>query len=298
MRKRRLVYEFDTDAGGYKFKLFIENADSNHNGIYTNYYAQFEKLIKRANGYCDPSSMNNKYTASQKYFFQGRACMYVSGDWLEREMENATEYKANLKMIRTPVTSDLAEKIERDCGVSLGANAEEKDAALSAAVKAADEGGSEAENLSAPAYEAVKNARAVTFTLANSAIGFVPACSVNIDLAIDFFRYMYTDEGVKSVLNASKSYLPVKNAQEITPDEEVSGFRASVNVISGGNTTYIYTSSKDPIRYRAGLDLYMGNEKPEVAMGKKTGAMSASEYLQREMKLLDEKWSDYMYNVG
>lgn len=36
--------------------------------------------------------------------------MYVSGDWLEREMENATEYKANLKMIRTPVTSDLAEK--------------------------------------------------------------------------------------------------------------------------------------------------------------------------------------------
>ena len=31
-------YEFDTDVGGYKFKLFIENADSNHNGIYTNYY--------------------------------------------------------------------------------------------------------------------------------------------------------------------------------------------------------------------------------------------------------------------
>lgn len=31
-------YEFDTDVGGYKFKLFIENADSTHNGIYTNYY--------------------------------------------------------------------------------------------------------------------------------------------------------------------------------------------------------------------------------------------------------------------
>ena len=31
-------YEFDTDSDGYKFKLFIENADSTHNGIYTNYY--------------------------------------------------------------------------------------------------------------------------------------------------------------------------------------------------------------------------------------------------------------------
>ncbi len=31
-------YEFDTNSNGYKFKLFIENADSSHNGIYTNYY--------------------------------------------------------------------------------------------------------------------------------------------------------------------------------------------------------------------------------------------------------------------
>lgn len=31
-------YEFDTDSDGYKFKLFIESADSSHNGIYTNYY--------------------------------------------------------------------------------------------------------------------------------------------------------------------------------------------------------------------------------------------------------------------
>ena len=31
-------YEFDTDSDGYKFKLFIESADSSHNGIYKNYY--------------------------------------------------------------------------------------------------------------------------------------------------------------------------------------------------------------------------------------------------------------------
>lgn len=31
-------YEFDTDSDQYKFKMFIESADSTHNGIYTNYY--------------------------------------------------------------------------------------------------------------------------------------------------------------------------------------------------------------------------------------------------------------------
>ena len=31
-------YEFDTDSDQYKFKMFIESADSTRNGIYTNYY--------------------------------------------------------------------------------------------------------------------------------------------------------------------------------------------------------------------------------------------------------------------
>lgn len=31
-------YEFDTNSNEYKFKIFIESADSSRNGIYTNYY--------------------------------------------------------------------------------------------------------------------------------------------------------------------------------------------------------------------------------------------------------------------
>ena len=31
-------YEFDADSNGYKFKLFIESADSTRNGVYKNYY--------------------------------------------------------------------------------------------------------------------------------------------------------------------------------------------------------------------------------------------------------------------
>ena len=31
-------YEIDTKTNQYKFKLFVENADSSHNGVYSNYY--------------------------------------------------------------------------------------------------------------------------------------------------------------------------------------------------------------------------------------------------------------------
>ncbi|MCI7212858.1 MAG: hypothetical protein MR467_01745 [Bacillales bacterium] len=31
-------YEFDTSSNGYLFKMFIESADTNYSGNYTNYY--------------------------------------------------------------------------------------------------------------------------------------------------------------------------------------------------------------------------------------------------------------------
>lgn len=259
-------------------------------------YKVLETVIKRSNEYCDGSSMGNTFSQSQKYFFQGRACLYVTGDWLEKDTEKS-EKKPQLKMIRTPVISSLAEKIESKYGISLGETAAEKDAALSAAVKAVDAGESSYGTLGDDVYGEIKTARSITYTLANSAIGFVPECSQNKDLVIDFLRFMYTDEGIKIVLDESKSYLPVVNAGSIAPSKEPSAFRKSINEISGGNVKYIYTSSKDPIRYRAGLDYYMGNEKPEVALGKKTGALTTKALLEKEKELLADTWAQYIKYV-
>ena len=260
-------------------------------------YEKLAKLMNRANGYCDGSSMGNKFNQSQKYFLQGRACMYITGDWLEREMEGSTKYKADLRMVKTPITSDLASKLESVYGVSLGATAEEKDQTLANIVTAIDEGKTSLDGVSAEVFNHVKEARAITFTLANSAIGAVPASSPNVDMAIDFLRFMYSDEGAAIVLRETGSYLPLVNSADIKPEKEVTGFRQSVNDITAREITYIFTSSRDPIRYRAGLDNHLGNEKPEEAFGKKTGASTASAYLEKEMRLLTEKWNDFMKQV-
>lgn len=249
-------------------------------------YEQLEEIIKRDNGYCDPSSMSNKFTTSQKYFFQGRACMYVCGDWLEREMENTTEYKSEFRMMRTPVISALGTKL----GIT--------DEVLSNVIEAVDNGETALEGVSEDIFSQIKQARSYTFTLANSAIGFVTESSVNKDMAIDFLRFMYSDEGLQIILNETQSYIPTINASEITSSKQISDFRKSVNAISSGLTTYIYSSSRDPIHYRAGLDVYIGNELPEVAMGKKSGALSAQDYLTKEASLLANQWDDLMLNVN
>ena len=259
-------------------------------------YQMLEKLIKRANGYCDTSSMGNEFNASQKYFLQGRACMYVTGDWLEREMEGS-KYQTNLKMVKTPIISNLSAKLESDYSASLGATDAEKDAKLAEIVKAIDNGNTSVSGVSEEVFNAVKKARAYTFTLANSAIGAIPAVSINKDLAIDFLRFMYSDEGIQIILQETKSYLPVVNATDFTYNGTVSMFRQSVNKIAEGEITYIFTSSRDPIRYRAGLESYITNEKPEAAMGKKSNAVTAYAYLETERNLLAQTWQDIMDQV-
>ena len=248
-------------------------------------YAVLETLIKYSNGYCDESSMDNLFNVSQKYFLQGRACMYITGDWLEREMEGTTNYKANLKMVKTPIISDLGDKL----GIT--------DAQLAEVVSAIDNGQASVEGVSADVFAKVKEARAITYTLANSAIGAVHSTSQNVDLAIEFFRFMYTDEGINIVLRESKSYLPVVNASNYVLSGDLTTFRQSVNDITACDLTYIYTSSRDPIRYRAGVEWHLGNEGPENAMGKESNPETAYSFLQKEANLLAQKWSEFLKQV-
>ncbi|MBR4419696.1 MAG: extracellular solute-binding protein [Clostridia bacterium] len=257
-------------------------------------YQMLEKLIKRDNKYCDTDSMGNEFKESQKYFLQGKACMYICGDWLEKEMEESTKYNAELIMVKTPIISDLAAKLESDYAVSLGSTDAEKDAKLAEIVSAIDNGATSFDGISAEAFAKIKKSRAYTFTLANSAIAVVPSCSVNQDMVLDFFRFMYSDEGIQIVLDYSKGYLPIVNSSDFVYNGTPSTFRQSVNKIANGEITYLFTSSRDPIRYRAGVDSFLTTEKPETALGKKSGAVSAYAYLQTEKTLLDSLWEDFM----
>lgn len=261
-------------------------------------YEEIEKFIKRENGYCDPTSLGNKFMASQKYFLQGRACMYVTGDWFEREMEDTT-YTTNMEMIKVPVISSFADVLENKYQVSLGATADAKEAKLRELVDAIDNGDTSFDGLNAEAYQYVNDVRGYTYTLANGSYCLVMESSVNKDMAIDFLRFYYSDEGIQIVLDDTKSLLPVIDANKYEINGEVSNFRKSVNkIFFNPNFHNVAGSIEDPIRYRAGLGEYVNNETPEAAMGKKSGALTADEYLAKERVLLTNKWDDLMRYVN
>lgn len=245
-----------------------------------------ETIVKRANGYCHPDSMSNNHTTVQKYFMQGRAAMMCCGDWMENETD--TEYSPDLMMVKAPILSAY--------GTKLGLTDEQ----LSAAVKAVDEGGSAPSGVSEAAFESVKEARKIVFTLANTQIAVIPVTSVNKDIAKDFMRFLYSKEGFDIYAKETGgSRLPVEDYQ-LDKDlvASMSMFGLSIKEIAESDIEYIYTGSNDPIVYRAGLSEFLRSEKPELSLAKKSNPLTAQEVFDAEKKLVYSNWDTYIGMVS
>lgn len=181
-------------------------------------------------------------------------------------------------------------------GTKLGITDEQ----LSAAVKAVDEGGAAPSGVSETAFAEITEARKIVFTLANTQIAVVPSTSVNMEIAFDFLRFLYTQEGFDISARATGgSRLPVEDYQL---DEDfvssMSMFERSVVDIAESDITYIFTGSNDPIVYRAGLSDFLRSEKPELSMGKRSNPLTAQEVFDAEKSMVYSNWDTYMSMVS
>ncbi len=247
-------------------------------------------LINYNAKFSDSGASGYEFTDAQSYFLQGRACMYVTGDWLENEMAGAVKYNPDLKMVRTPIISAMTDNLS--AGID--------DAKLSEIVDAVDAGETSLAGVSQEDFDKVKTARSYVYTLANNSISFVPECSVNKDLALQFYRFMYSDEGLQVMLNSNSSMIPCDMKDSyVVPTENLSAFRQSVNEIAFSPlTTYMYSRATAPINYRAGLGFTIQNESPEAFFSQKT-PQTVAEYLRKERGILEGgRWADMMVNVG
>lgn len=273
------------DAGQYDKNLYFP--DGKEKALEVLY-----SLINKNAGFADAGAAGYEFTDAQGYFLQGRACMYVTGSWLEDEMSGKSKYNPDLKMVRVPIVSALG----ADMGIT--------DAQLSAIVDAIDAGETELAGVDATDFARVAEARKYVYTLANSSISFVPECALNKDLALQFYRYMYSDKGLQIMLNSGASLLPCEMNSNLTiPTTDKNGqplsvFRQSVyEVAFNPMTEFMYSGGNDPINYRAGLAFTIQSQGPEAAFLQKN-PKSVSQYMTAERGAFENKWPQMMVNVG
>lgn len=157
-----------------------------------------EEVLDSVNGYRDTASSNYEFMQAQTAFLQGNGVFHANGDWFTNEMNTTVktltqrgEMGGVFKTMRPPVVSALGKKL----GIT--------DAELSAVVDYVDGERSEIPTInSSRGYTAeqivarVTEARSVNHSIGPAHQAVIPSYSEAKDVAVDFLRFMATDEAL------------------------------------------------------------------------------------------------------
>lgn len=170
----------------------------------------FEKLLKsdgnpnsETANFVHPQSFNVKFMVAQSSYLQGHAVFHVNGEWFDNEMK---EMKADIiknggKDYTIKMCNPIVSAIKDKCTTI------EDDAELRALIKAIDAGSPELKgdgyDVNKADYDRVLEARFLAYGGTGSVLGIIPSYAKGKEPAIDYLRFMATDEAIEAYIKAT-----------------------------------------------------------------------------------------------
>lgn len=164
----------------------------------------FEEVLKWENNYSYKYAASLGFMDAQTNFFMGEGVFMFNGDWLQEEMREMSAdiketygYDYDIRFMKTPIVSSIIEKTPSIAD----------DAELHAVVAKIDEGYTTAASagldVTEEDYQTIMEARGIQHAIGPSHYGFIPEYAKGKDVAIDFLRYMATDEAQEIYIDAT-----------------------------------------------------------------------------------------------
>ena len=256
-----------------------------------------QKLVSLTNKY-QYAQETLEFTTAQRYFLTGEALFMVNGTWLENESGNASYDET--KFIRTPVCSELSRKLSYFRADN--ANNPDYDVKLASLVKYVDALDTDP-NAKAPEWatkndiKIVTEARHFSYTLIGSDHQVViPAYSSKIDLAKDFLKYMYSDEGLNIYYETMNGLtLPFStNSGTYTAQldmNKVSTFKKSIMDECNYNY-FVDITDKGQFFSVAGVSCYYVNGCPSLIKAIRSSNMTTDAILSANTQWLEANIND------
>lgn len=194
------------------------------------------------------------WNTMQAAYMEGKSAMIVNGSWMNYEMTGKLNYNAiDMRFIQTPVISALGAKLglstfTTNSGVDASdvnyvITDESKFIAVIDYVDAVANGDTTAvkpTGVSDEVIETVKEARRMVDSNIDYSDACVPAYSPKKELAINFLKWMYSEEGHKEYVDATNGlFLPVENSIVEKYNMTLNGFADSHKKYLGENALYI-----------------------------------------------------------
>lgn len=254
-------------------------------------YKVLEKLLS-PKGYTYTNTNSFSHTTAQTYFLAGKAVMMPNGSWIENEMGGG-DAAANILPMKTPVISALAGKlgIRSDKHLSLivdyvdGTELSESDMAV-------------VNGYSAEVIEEVRKARAMHFAGQPAQI-VIPQYSNCIDGALELLKYIYSDEGLKTVSEKAASPTSARFSEEDLMDTSswTPFMQVCYKISQEGNilTTFL----NKPIFYLTGTEHPRINI-PTLFMTYRSdgGLLNAEQYWAKETADWEARWPQMLIDAG
>lgn len=289
------------------YKLFYEgkNAEGKYNAncadtdgqyetmkvldaILGTYTQEGETKTPRTNIYCDTKLSAKTYIDVQSAFLNAEgarknetgattAAMLPMGDWLENEMwknysEQLESGEIEFKLMKTPIISAIRKQTPSI----------KDDATLAEVVRYIDGG----ETGTAPAgvdpddIAIIREARGLSSAPGVGHVMMIPVYSSKIELAKDFIRFLYSDEGIALFSEAGHGInLPLE--YDYSNADWVSTFQMSKFEVVDQTQHYVIRYNNAPMSYRAGLKPLM-NVLQYASFVSYMNAESAQDYMSAD----------------
>ncbi len=232
-------------------------------GILGTYELQGTEKVKRGNVYCDPTLATRSFIDTQSTFLNAEgarvnlngattSAMMPNGDWIENEMyanfaDKIESGEVEFKMMKIPVISAIADKTSFK-------NAADADEKLRELIDYIDSGkqGTLPDFANENDVKIVEKARGIGSSVGQRYSVYVPAYATAKEIAKEFLKFMYLDEGIRLNTSASRgTNLPVNF--DWSGVEGISDFQKSKFEVLASTTDYAFNSDKYAIKYRGGL---------------------------------------------
>ena len=254
-------------------------------------YKVLEDLVS-PKGYTYTNTNSFNHTTAQTYFLEGYAVMMPNGSWMENEIGGG-DAAENIKPMKTPVISALADKlgIRNDKHLSLivdyvdGTELTESEMSV-------------VNGYSKEVIEEVRKARSI-FYGAQPQHTIIPNYSNCVEGAVEFLKYMYSDEGMKLISDTIgvPSAIAYSGNVEVDPTNWSSFMQECNKLLENGTNLRHFLNV--PIFYLTGTQHIMINH-PVRDMTYRTdgGILNAEEYWAKEVSDWEARWPQMLIDAG
>ena len=267
-------------------------------------------VTPREKVYTDNTLTFRTYTGSQSTFLYGEearrnatgattAAMMPNGDWLENEMrtnfaDRIESDKVAFRAMKTPIISAIANKTSFK-------DAADKDLKLRELVAWIDNNkqGEKPAFASDSDVAIVENARNVV-TPQSASVMVIPAYSTSKELAKDFIRFLYSDEGCKIFMGVTKG-IELPMTCDYTGIEMSEFQKSKFEIVGRPNVKMVMKTKKYPIMYKGGITYYKGSYgsmESRFSVSNPNDYMTAEEMLTLNYSATKNNWAQILENAG